>query len=588
MLQGNKMHSTVMLHSSLRLSYRFAVLMIVALMMFSSDTLSAAIAPQAGRSTVPLHVTTGKDQGYTIKVLVRREGSALMVDLESMARALRLSFRREAGMLVLEEALGVSGSSCTVMINNNFAKVISRDPDHPNRIIQLQSAPSSIQSRIYLPVNQACRLFTLWLDREVVYSYSSGMMNAWLNGKRFGESVGLVGLVKNEEKLSVKGGESTHAEDVSTVITGIEIEKRANGVIISFLASGNPAQSSLLKPDAEGYVYFSLEKASCDINTLSKIYSGGVVKAITPKQFAEGGLQFTVALDNKSFEITSVEFHRDEKNNRYVLYVRSNADVQEIRKKEIEQQNAQVISRDVEKWKLNTIVLDAGHGGKDPGTIGFSGTREKDVALNIVHDLGTFIAQKWQDVNVVYTRKDDRFIPLHERGKIANQSGGKLFISVHCNASPNRSAQGSEVYILGLHKNKAALDVAMFENSVIRQEDNFQEQYKGFSEEHLIMSSMAQNAFAKQSTSLAQYIIRPVDRQSSVNNARGVRQAGFMVLWTPSMPSILVEVGYLSNPEEEQMLRDRQVQTKVAYGIFKGVQAYRKNYETISKAALAE
>ena len=588
MLQGNKMHSTVMLHSSLRLSYRFAVLMIVALMMFSSDTLSAAIAPQAGRSTVPLHVTTGKDQGYTIKVLVRREGSALMVDLESMARALRLSFRREAGMLVLEEALGVSGSSCTVMINNNFAKVISMDPDHPNRIIQLQSAPSSIQSRIYLPVNQACRLFTLWLDREVVYSYSSGMMNAWLNGKRFGESVGLVGLVKNEEKLSVKGGESTHAEDVSTVITGIEIEKRANGVIISFLASGNPAQSSLLKPDAEGYVYFSLEKASCDINTLSKIYSGGVVKAITPKQFAEGGLQFTVALDNKSFEITSVEFHRDEKNNRYVLYVRSNADVQEIRKKEIEQQNAQVISRDVEKWKLNTIVLDAGHGGKDPGTIGFSGTREKDVALNIVHDLGTFIAQKWQDVNVVYTRKDDRFIPLHERGKIANQSGGKLFISVHCNASPNRSAQGSEVYILGLHKNKAALDVAMFENSVIRQEDNFQEQYKGFSEEHLIMSSMAQNAFAKQSTSLAQYIIRPVDRQSSVNNARGVRQAGFMVLWTPSMPSILVEVGYLSNPEEEQMLRDRQVQTKVAYGIFKGVQAYRKNYETISKAALAE
>ncbi len=577
-----------MLHSSLRLSYRFAVLMIVALMMFSSDTLSAAIAPQAGRSTVPLHVTTGKDQGYTIKVLVRREGSALMVDLESMARALRLSFRREAGMLVLEEALGVSGSSCTVMINNNFAKVISMDPDHPNRIIQLQSAPSSIQSRIYLPVNQACRLFTLWLDREVVYSYSSGMMNAWLNGKRFGESVGLVGLVKNEEKLSVKGGESTHAEDVSTVITGIEIEKRANGVIISFLASGNPAQSSLLKPDAEGYVYFSLEKASCDINTLSKIYSGGVVKAITPKQFAEGGLQFTVALDNKSFEITSVEFHRDEKNNRYVLYVRSNADVQEIRKKEIEQQNAQVISRDVEKWKLNTIVLDAGHGGKDPGTIGFSGTREKDVALNIVHDLGTFIAQKWQDVNVVYTRKDDRFIPLHERGKIANQSGGKLFISVHCNASPNRSAQGSEVYILGLHKNKAALDVAMFENSVIRQEDNFQEQYKGFSEEHLIMSSMAQNAFAKQSTSLAQYIIRPVDRQSSVNNARGVRQAGFMVLWTPSMPSILVEVGYLSNPEEEQMLRDRQVQTKVAYGIFKGVQAYRKNYETISKAALAE
>jgi len=575
-----------MINSSLRFYYRFVVLMTVTVLMISFRTLSAAPSAHAGQTTVPLHVSTGKDQGYTIKVLARRDGGVLLIDLESMARALRLSFRHDQEMLVVEEALGIPGSSCTVIVNNNFAKVISKDTEHPVRIIQLQSAPSSIQSRIYLPVNQACRLFTVWLDREVVYSYSAGMINAWLSGKRLGESVGLIGLVKNEESPTVQSSVKP-SEDDSTVINGIEIEKRANGAIISFSAAGKPTQSSLLKPDADGYVYFSFEKASCDVNTLSKIYSGGVVKAITPKQFTEGGLQFTVALDNKSFVITSVEFHRDEKNNRYVLYVRSNADVQEIRKKEKAQQIAQVISRDVEKWKLNTIVLDAGHGGKDPGTIGFIGTHEKDIALNIVRDLGTFITQKWPDVNVVYTRKDDRFIPLHERGRIANQSGGKLFISVHCNSSPSRSARGSEVYILGPHKNKEALDVAMFENSVIRQEENFQEQYKGFTEEHLIMSSMAQNAFAKQSTSLAQYIIKPLDRQS-VNNARGVRQAGFMVLWTPSMPSILVEVGYLSNPEEERMLRDRQVQTRVAYGIFKGVQAYRKNYETTSMASLAE
>jgi len=128
----------------------------------------------------------------------------------------------------------------------------------------------------------------------------------------------------------------------------------------------------------------------------------------------------------------------------------------------------------------------------------------------------------------------------------------------------------------------------MFENSVIRKEENFEEQYKGFSEEHLIMSSMAQNAFAKQSTSLAQHILKPAGRDESVTNARGVRQAGFMVLWTPSMPSVLVEVGYLSNPEEERMLRDRQVEAKIAYGIFQGVQAYRKNYETSSKASMEE
>ena len=188
---------------------------------------------------------------------------------------------------------------------------------------------------------------------------------------------------------------------------------------------------------------------------------------------------------------------------------------------------------------------------------------------------------------VIYTRKDDTFIPLHERGKIANRSGGKLFISVHCNASPNHTARGSEVYILGEHKNKAALDVAIFENAVIRNEADYQQEYRDFTEEHLIMSSMAQNSFAKQSTTLAQDILKPVYRQPT-NNSRAVRQAGFMVLWTPSMPSALVEVGYLSNTSEETILRDRQEQAKIAYGIFQGVEVYRKNYETSTMAAVSQ
>jgi N-acetylmuramoyl-L-alanine amidase len=174
---------------------------------------------------------------------------------------------------------------------------------------------------------------------------------------------------------------------------------------------------------------------------------------------------------------------------------------------------------------------------------------------------------------------------LHERGKIANQNGGKLFISVHCNASSSRSARGSEVYILGAHKTRASLDVAMLENSVIRQEADYTQAYKGFTEEFLIMSSMAQSAFARQSTSLAQHILNPGHRLAP-DKRNGVRQAGFMVLWTPSMPSALVEVGYLSNPGEERILRDRQEQTKIAYAIFQGLQAYRKNYETSSMASM--
>ncbi|NTV05602.1 MAG: N-acetylmuramoyl-L-alanine amidase [Chlorobiaceae bacterium] len=571
-------------HLLLRLRSRLVSLMLMTLLLLSFGTLSAEPLLQPGQTSVPLVVTMGNDQGYTIKVLALRKGNTLMIDLESMARAMRMSFRKELGTLVVEESFGVPGSICTITAGNNFVRVVSRDPELPERIIQMQSAPSLRQARIYLPVTQVCRLLTVWLDREVVYDYSSDQISALLRRKSFRQLSGTIGVLRNEEQFAAPGP-VTDAEGEKTVITGIDVENRANGAIVSFSASGAPTQASLLDPNPDGYVYFSLEKATGDINALSRIYSRGVIRTITPKQFDGGGLQFAIALDNRSFAINSVEFQRDKKSNSYLLFVRSDADVEEIRRKEKEQQIAQVISNDVEKWKLNTIVLDAGHGGKDPGAIGGSGTREKDVVLNIVHDLGAFISQKWPDVRVIYTRRDDSFIPLHKRGKIANQSGGKLFISVHCNASLNRKARGSEVYILGPHKNKAALDVAMFENSVIRQEADYTLEYKGFTEEHLIMSSMAQSAFAKQSTFLAQDILKPDYRQSS-NNSRGVRQAGFMVLWTPSMPSALVEVGYLSNPEEEQILRDRSEQAKIAYGIFQGVQAYRKNYETSNMAAM--
>ncbi len=571
-----------MYHFLLRIRSSLAGLTLLTLLMLSCTTL-AAVTPVQHTETVPLVVTMRNDYGYTVRVLALKNGNNVMVDMESMARALRLNFRKIQDALVLEEALVMPGTLCTITLDNNFVRIVSRDSELPARIIQLQSKPVSKQSKFYLPVLQACRLFSLWLDRDIVYNPTSGRINASMQSKHSRGPVGTIGVVRNGEQRAVP---ESRTQSGGTVITGIEVENRANGAIISFLASGPPVQTSLLKPDAEGNAFFSLEKSSCDIIAVSKIYNSGIVRAITPKQFAGAGLQFTIAFDNRSFVINSVDFQRDKKNNRYVLYVRSDVDVEEIHRKEKEQQIAQVLSRDVEKWKLNTIVLDAGHGGKDPGAIGGKGTREKDVVLNIVHDLGTFIEQKWPDVRVIYTRKDDTFIPLHERGKIANRSGGKLFISVHCNASPNHTARGSEVYILGAHKNKAALDVAMFENSVIRNEADYQQEYQGFSEEYLIMSSMAQNSFAKQSTTLAQDILKPGYRQPT-NNSRAVRQAGFMVLWTPSMPSALVEVGYLSNSSEEAILRDRQEQAKIAYGIFQGVEVYRKNYETSSMAAVS-
>jgi len=574
-----------MLYATLRRRFSLFIVLLLPLLLLSYNNLFAAPTKLTGMGAVPIAVSKGNNHSYTIRVLTMKNGKTLMVDMESMARALRLTFRQSAEGLIIEESLGKSATLCAISNGNHFVRVTSRNADVPERMIQLSSTPLTAQSRIYLPINQACRLLTLWLNRPVEYNAATGRITASLKAQDIVESVATIGLIKKSEEQG--GGDEREATQQAeqTLINDIKVESRANGAIIELVASGAAAQASLLKPDAQGYAYFSIANAFCNTATLSKRYSSGMVRAITPKYFPGTGVQFTIELDNQSFTINSVEYQYNKKKNSYMLYIRSDADVEQIRVKEKEQQIAQVLSRDVAKWKLNTIVLDAGHGGKDPGAIGGNGTREKDVVLNIVHDLGMFIEQKWSDVRVIYTRKDDTFIPLHERGKIANRNGGKLFLSVHCNASRSPSARGSEVYILGTSKNKEALDIAMFENAVIRQEVDYQTQYKGFTEEHLIMSSMAQSAFARQSTTLAQDILKPVERRQAVQRVRGVRQAGFMVLWTPSMPSALVEVGYLSNPEEEMILRDRQEQTKIAYGIFQGLQAYRKNYEASAMAS---
>jgi len=562
-----------------------AALMLVTLLMLSFRTLSALPAAQPGEgSAISLNVLTGEEQGYTIKVVALRSAGVLMIDLESLVRSLRMSYRNEQGSLVIEESFGMPGTICTIMAGNHFVRVLSRNPELPKRIIQLPSAPVVMQSRLFLPVSQVCRLLNVWLDREVVYNQSAGKIALRLDQKSMGESDGTIGTVNDDGSLDAESA-NKRAEAERTVITGIEVKKRSDGALIIFSASGIAVQSSLVTLNKEGYTYFALEKASCDVSALTKVYSGSVVSSITPKQAAGAGLQFTIALDNRRFLVNSVEFLRDNKRNRYTIFVRSNANAEAVGSKDKERQITQVLSRDIEKWKLDTIVLDAGHGGKDPGATGGNGTSEKDVALNIVRDLGTFITQKWPDVRVIYTRKEDSFIPLLQRGKIANQSGGKLFISIHCNANRDRSVRGSDVYILGAHKTKEALEVALLENSVIRQEADYTKAYKGFTEEYLIMSSMAQSAFARQSASLARHILNP-DYRTTVTSRGGVHQAGFMVLWSPSMPSALVEVGYLSNAREEQILRDRQEQKKIAYSIFQGVQAYRKNYETASMAAM--
>jgi N-acetylmuramoyl-L-alanine amidase len=232
------------------------------------------------------------------------------------------------------------------------------------------------------------------------------------------------------------------------------------------------------------------------------------------------------------------------------------------------------------KWALDVIVIDPGHGGKDPGTTGTSGVREKDVVLGISNKLGALIRKNMTGTKVVHTRSDDRFIELDQRGQIANEAGGKLFVSIHCNSTPRKPtpAAGFEVYILRPGKNQEAVRVAEIENSVIRFETDAKK-YKKLTDEQFIIVNMAQDAFVRFSDKFADLLVREVDTTTPLA-IRGVSQAGFYVLVGASMPSVLIETAFLSNKKDEAYLKSERGQQKLAEAMFNAIKAYRTYYES--------
>ncbi|TLU98057.1 N-acetylmuramoyl-L-alanine amidase family protein [Dyadobacter luticola] len=231
--------------------------------------------------------------------------------------------------------------------------------------------------------------------------------------------------------------------------------------------------------------------------------------------------------------------------------------------------------------KVNTVVIDAGHGGKDPGTRG-SRTKEKDVALAVALELGRKIKEETPEVKVLFTRSTDVFIELGERSAFANRNNADLFISIHCNATPSsRSVRGTESYVMGLHKTQGNLEVAKRENSVILQETNYKQKYKGFDPNsplaHIMLANY-QSAFISSSLRLADLIEKKF-KSVSDRDSRGVKQAGFLVLWRCAMPAILIETGFLSTPDEEDYLRSEDGQEEIAESIHQAFMAYKKDMD---------
>lgn len=228
-----------------------------------------------------------------------------------------------------------------------------------------------------------------------------------------------------------------------------------------------------------------------------------------------------------------------------------------------------------------TLVIDAGHGGHDAGALG-SMSKEKDINLSVALAFGKYVERNQPDVKVVYTRKTDVFIPLKERANIANRAGADLFISVHTNALPaGKIARGFETYTLGMHRAKDNLDVAMRENSVISMEKGYQQTYQGFdprSSESYIIFEFIQGKNMERSVELARLIQRSVCAGANRPN-KGVHQAGFLVLRETSMPGCLIELGFITTPDEEALLNTASRVDDIARGIYQAFAQYKDKYD---------
>ena len=232
---------------------------------------------------------------------------------------------------------------------------------------------------------------------------------------------------------------------------------------------------------------------------------------------------------------------------------------------------------------VGTVVIDAGHGGKDQGTRGVF-LKEKDVALRIALKVGGYIEKNLPGVKVIYTRKDDRYIALDERAAIANKNKADLFICIHANALSRADVMGTETYVMGLHKSGGNLDVAKRENAVILLDDNYQERYEGFdpnSPESNILFSLTQSAFQESSLKFAEKVESEFKGKVG-RRSHGVKQAGFWVLWRTAMPSVLIEVGFLTNQKEEKFLSEESGQNLIASGIYRAFKDYKTQVESIN------
>jgi N-acetylmuramoyl-L-alanine amidase len=428
----------------------------------------------------------------------------------------------------------------TVISKNPYLVLESKDKQQ--EIIQIPTSTYLLKNQIYIPL-----------------AYSLSLLEKALgNTLRFNApDILRVGIPEQEEPLVLKSKGINRKFAISELI----IDQKANGTLIRVKSNKEiPSYSSSFK---EGVLSIILKNTSADVDKINKIKGRGVIREIKARNSGKNvELKIAVTKEYTASEVLNIENSRDLMitiHNK-IFTVKDNSD------------------KNKGKWDFDVVVIDAGHGGKDVGAIGINGVREKDVNLGVALKLGKLIESNIKDVKVVYTRSNDTFIELYKRGKIANEKGGKLFISIHCNSTPQRptDASGFEVYLLRPGRTQEAIQIAARENGVIQYEEN-PKRYEKLTDENFILVSMAHSSYMKYSEKFSDLL----DKQFGNNltfGSRGIKQAGFYVLVGASMPSVLIETGFLTNRKDAAFLKSDSGQGQIAESILAAIKKYKDYY----------
>jgi len=464
--------------------------------------------------------------------------------------------------------LKFSSYNLKITARNQFFVLINKS-DNSQQVIQIPISTLSAKDDVLIPMIYSTKLLSIAYGKEI--SYDDNRKHIQVTEKSPPVIAGLP--VKEDKPVTpppAKPKDKTPVViDSKFDVYDMLIDEKTNGTMIRLKSQKKlKGYRSSIKNNT---LFLFLTGTTVDPN-LASIKPTGLVKKVTRKNVA-GNIQLEFDLKDG---FASHETFQD---------IESNDILISIQNKMFETPVIDFTSKK-EEWKFDVVVIDAGHGGKDPGAIGVTGVREKDVNLGIALKLGRLIEQKLPDVKVVYTRNDDTFVELYKRGKIANEAKGKLFISIHCNALKKKPSdtRGFEVYLLRPGRTKEAIQIAEFENSVIHFEDN-PDRYQALTDENFILVSMAHSSYMRYSEKFSDILNQTWTKHTKIPS-RGIKQAGFYVLVGASMPSVLVEAGFLTNREDEAYLKSSNGQQEIAIAILNSIITYKDYYDkTFEEAA---